>query len=315
MVIYLTTNMVNGKKYIGLDKKNNPSYLGSGLMLKRAIAKYGRHNFVKEILQECSSIQELKNAEKMWIRKFDADLSDEFYNLSRGGEMNGPTNHSDETKKKISNRNVGKKMSYESRKKISVANKGKIRSDGTREKLRIANIGKKLSENHKDKISNSLIGRIHSEETRHKLSLSNMGKNKGKYASDETRKKLSLASTGRLHTEESKEKIRIANLGNKSRTGMPHLQETKDKIRLAHLGVKKNPESVYKNFLAQKKKPISQYDINGNLVKEYDGVRLASRITGITRQAINSALCGKSKTSGGFIWKYKTNVESESYNG
>lgn len=58
MVVYLTTNMINGKQYIGLDKKNNPSYLGSGLMLKRAIKKYGRANFVKEILQECSSMQE-----------------------------------------------------------------------------------------------------------------------------------------------------------------------------------------------------------------------------------------------------------------
>jgi group I intron endonuclease len=307
--------MINGKKYIGLDKKNNPSYLGSGLMLKKAIRKYGRQNFVKEILQECSSIQELKNAEKMWIKKFNADLSDEFYNLSRGGEMNGPTHHSDETKRKISERNIGKTMSYESRKKISFANRYKVRSDDTREKLRIINTGKKLSEIHKHKISNSLIGRVHSEETRKKIQESNIGKNLGKYPSEETRAKLSKAATGRNHTEESKEKIRIKSIGNRSRTGMPHRAETKEKIRNAHMGIKKNPESVYKNFLAQKKKPIEQYDVDGKFLQEYDGIRLASRINGIKRQSLVSALNGRSKTSGGFIWKYKRNVESESQNG
>lgn len=315
MVVYLTTNMVNGKKYIGLDKKNNPSYLGSGLMLKRAIKKYGRKNFVKEILQECSSMQELKDAEKMWIRKFNADLSVGFYNLSRGGEMNGPTHHSEETKRKISERNIGKTMSYESRRKISVANRGKIRSDATREKLRSINTGKKLSEIHKDKISNSLFGRVHSEETRKKIRESNIGKNLGKYPSEETRAKLSKAATGRKHTEESKEKMRIKSIGNRSRTGMPHRAETKEKIRNAHRGIKKNPESVYKNFLAQKKKPIEQYDVDGNFLQEYVGIRSASRITGIKRQSLVSALNGKSKTSGGFIWKYKITLESESQNG
>jgi len=222
---------------------------------------------------------------------------------------------SEETKRKISERNIGKTMSYESRRKISVANRGKIRSDATREKLRSINTGKKLSEIHKDKISNSLFGRVHSEETRKKIRESNIGKNLGKYPSEETRAKLSKAATGRKHTEESKEKMRIKSIGNRSRTGMPHRAETKEKIRNAHRGIKKNPESVYKNFLAQKKKPIEQYDVDGNFLQEYVGIRSASRITGIKRQSLVSALNGKSKTSGGFIWKYKITLESESQNG
>ena len=40
MVIYKTTNLVNGKQYIGKDTKNNPTYLGSGTFLKKAIQKY-----------------------------------------------------------------------------------------------------------------------------------------------------------------------------------------------------------------------------------------------------------------------------------
>lgn len=31
-VVYCTTNLLNSKKYIGQDSRNNPSYLGSGKM-------------------------------------------------------------------------------------------------------------------------------------------------------------------------------------------------------------------------------------------------------------------------------------------
>jgi hypothetical protein len=63
MIIYKTTNLINGKIYIGKDSKNNSKYLGSGLLLKRAILKYGKENFKKEILEECSSIEELNQRE------------------------------------------------------------------------------------------------------------------------------------------------------------------------------------------------------------------------------------------------------------
>jgi len=46
-IIYLTTNLLNGKIYIGQSVKNDPYYLGGGKNLKRSIKKYGRSNFVK----------------------------------------------------------------------------------------------------------------------------------------------------------------------------------------------------------------------------------------------------------------------------
>ena len=52
MIIYKTTNLVNGKIYIGKDKNNNPSYLGSGKILKLAIKKYGKENFTKETIEK-----------------------------------------------------------------------------------------------------------------------------------------------------------------------------------------------------------------------------------------------------------------------
>ena len=41
MIIYKTTNLVNGKIYIGQDSNNNPNYYGSGTLLHKAIKKYG----------------------------------------------------------------------------------------------------------------------------------------------------------------------------------------------------------------------------------------------------------------------------------
>jgi hypothetical protein len=85
MFIYLTTNKINNKKYIGLCTRDDDLYLGSGKLIKAAIAKYGKDNFERIIIEECNSINELSKAERKWIEHYDAVNSDEFYNLSEGG--------------------------------------------------------------------------------------------------------------------------------------------------------------------------------------------------------------------------------------
>lgn len=84
--VYLTTNLVNGKKYIGQhDGLLNDDYLGSGALLKQAISKYGKENFQREILEVCDSKEELDLAEKKWIANFNATENREFYNIAEGG--------------------------------------------------------------------------------------------------------------------------------------------------------------------------------------------------------------------------------------
>jgi len=53
--IYLTINWITGKKYIGQTNGNENSYIGSGRILLKAIKKYGKENFTKEIICSCNN--------------------------------------------------------------------------------------------------------------------------------------------------------------------------------------------------------------------------------------------------------------------
>jgi group I intron endonuclease len=93
--IYKTTNMINGRSYIGMcsSPKRFNTYLGSGTVLKQAIEKYGHENFKREILEECDTEEQLRVSEAKWIEHYDAVNSDEFYNLSEGGRGGKTANY------------------------------------------------------------------------------------------------------------------------------------------------------------------------------------------------------------------------------
>lgn len=121
MIVYKTTNLINGKFYIGKDSKNDPKYLGSGILLNKAIDKYGADNFVKEILERCSTIEELNNREQYWILKLDA--KNKGYNIADGGH--GGNTYNEEISKRVSDFIKKRPVSVETRKKRSKSMKGK----------------------------------------------------------------------------------------------------------------------------------------------------------------------------------------------
>jgi len=108
MVIYLTTNLINNKQYVGRDSQNRKTYLGSGKFLKAAILKYGVENFKKEILEQLSeesTIRDLIDKEKYWLTKLNCKNDPNFYNLSdNSGGMSFGDKHRPETLIKISKR-------------------------------------------------------------------------------------------------------------------------------------------------------------------------------------------------------------------
>jgi group I intron endonuclease len=88
MIIYKTTNLINGKIYIGQTTTNNLYYFGSGKIIKQAFKKYGKENFKREILEYCTSIKELNEREKYWIEKLKSQDKNIGYNVDDGGTEN-----------------------------------------------------------------------------------------------------------------------------------------------------------------------------------------------------------------------------------
>lgn len=101
--IYITTNMVNGKRYIGQKKfrKDWKYYLGSGKALKRAIQKYGRTNFKRDIVAVGYSNYELDKLETEWINNYNAIESVDFYNIAEGGNGNSLAGKNEDEIEKI----------------------------------------------------------------------------------------------------------------------------------------------------------------------------------------------------------------------
>jgi hypothetical protein len=64
--IYKTTNLVNGKYYIGMHSTDrlDDGYIGRGKRLWYSIKKYGKENFKCEILKFLENRRELKDIEK-----------------------------------------------------------------------------------------------------------------------------------------------------------------------------------------------------------------------------------------------------------
>lgn len=194
MIIYKTTNLINGKIYIGQDSKNNDKYFGSGDLIKRAIKKYGLKNFKKEVLCLCETQKELNEMEQKFILIYNSTNKLIGYNICVGGTNGTMLNrkHSIETKKQMSEVRIGIIFTDEHKKNLSKAHKGKIISEETKKKM---SESQKLvphnpvSEETKEKIRNKKLGKILSNETKKKMSESHKGEKNhffGKSHSKET---------------------------------------------------------------------------------------------------------------------------------
>jgi group I intron endonuclease len=209
MIIYKTTNLINGKIYVGKDVKNLDTYLGSGFLLKNAINKYGVENFKKEILEYCENKNQLEKREKYWIKKLNSIKFG--YNLTEGGTggdtfSNKPESLKNETRKKLKNRifseeTINKRLL--NLKKFQPGENhpayGKKQNESTKEKRKKSFLEKG--------ITSPMSGKKHKEETKLKISQKKKGiesHRKGKTHSEESKTKMN----GRKVSEESKTKMK-----------------------------------------------------------------------------------------------------------
>lgn len=65
-------------------------------------------------------------------------------------------------------------------------------------------------------------------------------------------------------------------------------------------------KSIFKKSKEKLRKPILQYDLNGNLLAEYESLTEAAKATGHGKSSIGKVALGYEKRNKGFVWKYKT---------
>ena len=106
--IYITTNNVNGMRYLGQRKApkgktpETDSYLGSGTNLLKAIKKYGKENFSKQIIHICTSQLEADALEiaEIEVRSI-LKRKVKWYNIASGGQYGRTEQHSELTSKSM----------------------------------------------------------------------------------------------------------------------------------------------------------------------------------------------------------------------
>lgn len=99
--IYKTTNIQNGKYYIGVTNGNNKWYKGSGTALKNAIKKYGGGSFNTVMLEEFNTEEEAFKKEAELVTE-EVVKDHNSYNLKVGGKGGSGQKKSTEHKQKIS---------------------------------------------------------------------------------------------------------------------------------------------------------------------------------------------------------------------
>ena len=150
--------------------------------------------------------------------------------------------------------------------------------------------GKKHTEEIKNKIKNTLKQKyIDNPELNKQLS----ERNKIIMSNHEIREKI---KNGISNSEKYQKAIRAPRV-----TRAPTTDDVKIKISE---GLKKYHNENKIKQIKIKQIKIQQYDINNNLLNEYTTISEASKETSVTRKAISLYLREKTKTAGGFIWKY-----------
>lgn len=257
--IYLVTNKVNNKKYIGQSickdiksrwkqhKVKDSKTIGNYLL--SAYNKYGIENFTYKIICICFD-EDCNKYEEEYIKKYNT-LVPNGYNLQTGGKRFYVKKENKTILKGENHPSYGKKLSEEQKKKLSERMKG----------INNPNYGKKMSQEQKHKISTKMTGKILKQETKEKI-------------------RITLTNSKHSISPEIKNKISKAMIGKKR---LPLSEETKIKIR------EKTKGALAKIHDSNRKK-VGKYDTYNNLIKIYSSIKETSYENNIPKTTLSRIL-------------------------
>ena len=302
--VYITTNLINGKKYIGqhVSESLNNSYIGSGKLLKKAIKKYGKENFICEIIAFANNKDELNTLEIEEIKKHDAVKSDMFYNITEGGEGT-----------------LGRKWTEDDKKKISDTKKRKYATGETKPAEWDQNRRKHISELMKEQYKNGI-----------RKPIAKKGKDSYSYG----RKGPLSPKYGTHMSEESKEKLRNTIKQQYENGRIPSRKGKKDSPEIIqqkrergkklvgelnpNYGNKWGEESRKKMSKTCKTTKCHAGSHNAKAISvrcletgiEYECMKYAALEYGCDRHYISLCCKGKRETAGGVHWEYASQANT-----
>ena len=202
--IYKTVNLINQRFYVGVHSTEDlgDGYLGSGTILRKAIKKYGKANFKREILHFTETQDQAWYLETILVTE-DFLKNPKVYNQALGGSggslgvANGMygKKHSVGAKTKIKNKAMGRVspqkgtvasqstkdlMSKKSKARLAIPENngmyGKKHSVGAKTKMRYAQLGEKSHMFGKRGANCHNYGKVRSQLTKTKMSIAKAGK-------------------------------------------------------------------------------------------------------------------------------------------
>jgi len=291
MIVYLITNLVNNKKYVGLTtrnikvrwyehiKKSKQSNL-SNISLHKDIFIYGKNNFKIEVLEECLSINKMCFYERKYI--FDLDTIKNGYNQNSGGTY---YEVSDKLKKKSSiESNLSKEVYV-----YYISGEFFSKFHSVNETARVMNIDTRKVFRVLSGIRKSTNGYIFSYE-----SIENL-----KYRNNVYRNIFKYDIFGNfIKKYKSMNECSIENKINRA-TISKSIQDKKFFIKDSYYF-----DSLVVDFDFNKKKMLYQYDIDNNLIDRFIKINDIVDKTGISKSSIYRMMNNKiKKAKYYFIWK------------
>ena len=291
--IYVTTNLVNGKMYVGQKKMRVDwkTYLGSGHAFKKAVKKYGRENFERKIIDIAFNADELNYLERMYTKMFDVMNKREWYNICYGGRQGASEYHKKPLKLFDINGNLIQR--YDS---LSAATKD---TGESRDVIRNSCNGKTVMTQQKhiwrweeDDFNKYPTGRTKDKRSQKIKCYSFNGDFIEMYDSFHEAERL----TGVLRAG-----IKLCCDGIHSTSGgyvWRYVDDDFDKYP-----VKTTAENI-KSKLEKYAFKIKCYSVDGALLKIYDSLHDAEKYTGVARANISRCCKGESYYAGDYVWRY-----------
>ena len=156
-------------------------------------------------------------------------------------------------------------------------------------------------------LGNGMTGYKHTETTINKIKESRrlfLQANPNHFESYRDKHKQGMSNLDMSSITKNSDKFQKALAEHRVGTVNGQTHESKQKIRNTLKEYYKNSENKVNTLTTNK--AIVQYDKDNNMIKEYISIAEAGRTSGVKKANIQHVLTGKTKSAGGFIWKYKS---------